>query len=434
MNSILVAKLALLFGVLFLTMFLRFPFFLACFSAAIAYAVGFPRAMPWFVFGQTFVQGISNQTYASIIFYFFLGSILNYGGLGDRIVDFGNAAIGHVKGSLSHINIIASMIFAGVSGSAIADTASVGNLMIPMMKKQGYDGAYSAAVTQVSSIIGPIIPPSTTFVFISMMMDLSVRKLFLAGFIPGICLGLAELAYSIFISYRRNYPGLPKFLGWKNLWRAFKENFWALLLPVLIIFCLTKGIGTVTEVGAVGCVFALIISCFIYKELDLKGIWNCMYKTAKQMASTMAMLGAVTIFIWIVGSLNFGGTLGAWVGSLGLSKLAIYLFAMLIIFLLGMILETMVITMIFIPILSMPVIAAGIDPYVFAVGAAITCAIGLNTPPVGTLLYLTSKIAEAPALKVAKESLPFIIGILLVVILMGVFPGIALWYPTTFMG
>lgn len=434
MSSVLIAKLCVLFGVLFVTMFLRFPFFLACFSAAIAYAIGFPGSMPMFVFGQTFVQGIGNQTYAAIIFYFFLGSVLNYGGIGDRIVDFGNAAIGHVKGSLSHINVIASMIFAGVSGSAIADTASVGNLMIPMLKKQGYDAPYSAAVTQLSSIIGPIVPPSTTFVFISMMMDLSVRKLFLAGLVPGIFMGLAELGYSIFISYKRNYPGLPKFLGWKNLWKSFKLNFWALLLPALIIVCLTNGIGTVTEVGAVACVFALFISCVIYKELDLKGIWKCMYKTAEQMATTLAMLGSVAIFIWIVGSMNFGNILGAWVGSLGLSKIAVFLLAMLIIFILGMILETMVITMIFIPILSVPVIAAGIDPYVYAVAAAITCALGLNTPPVGTLLYLTSKIADAPALKVAKESIPFILCVLLVVVLLGFFPQIALWYPTTFMG
>ncbi len=433
MSSVIVAKLCVLFGVLFLTMFLRFPFFLSCFCAAIAYAIGFPGAIPTFVFGQTFVQGVSNTTYAALIFYFFLGSVLNYGGIGDRIVDFGNAAIGHVKGALSHINILASMIFAGVSGSAIADTASVGNLMIPMMKKQGYDAPYSAAVTQLSSIIGPIIPPSTTFVFISMMMDLSVRKLFLAGLVPGILMGVAELAYSVFISYKRNYPGLPKFLGWKNLWRAFKENFWALMLPVLIIVCLTSGIGTVTEVGAVGCIFALIISCFIYKELDIKGIWNCMMKTMDQMASCLAMLGAVTVFIWIVGSMNFGAALGAWVGSLGLSKIAVFLLAMLIIFILGMILETMVITMIFIPILATPVIAAGIDPYVFAVAAAITCALGLNTPPVGTLLYLTSKIADTSAMKVAKESLPFIAGVLLVVVLLGFFPGIALWYPNTFM-
>ena len=155
----LVLKLAVIFGVLFLAMFLRFPFFLSCFIAAGAYAVIWPGSMPVFVFGQTFVQGLSNQTYAAVIFYFLLGAILNAGGLGDRMVRFGNACIGHLKGSLSHINIIVSVIFAGVSGSAAADTASIGNLMIPMMKKQGYDAPYSAAVTQMSSIIGPIIPP-----------------------------------------------------------------------------------------------------------------------------------------------------------------------------------------------------------------------------------------------------------------------------------
>ena len=429
MDMLIVYKLLVLFGVLFITMFLRFPFFLACFSAAAAYAVIFPGAMPAFIFGQTFVQGLQNSTYASIIFYFFLGAILNAGGLGERIVDFGNACIGHIKGALSHINILASVIFAGVSGSAIADTASIGNLMIPMMKKQGYPAAYSAAVTQMSSIIGPIIPPSTTFVFIACMMDLSIRKLFLAGLIPGLGMGLVELIYSVYISHRRNFPALPKFGGWANVWRAFKENFWALLLPVLIIACLTLGIGTVTEIGALSCLFAIFISMAIYKELTWKGLWKAMINTAKQIAVTFSMLAAATVFIWIIGSMNFQASLGAWISSLGLSPMQLFLLAMLIIFLLGMILETMVITMIFIPVLAVPCIAAGIDPYVFAVAAAITCAMGLNTPPVGTLLYLTAKIADAPALKVAKESIPFIIGVLILIVLLGFFPNIVLWYP-----
>lgn len=430
MSALLVYKLAVIFGVLFLAMFLRFPFFLSCFASAGVYTLVFRGSIPAFVFGQTFVQGISNSTYASVIFYFLLGAILNSGGLGDRIVKFGNACIGHVKGSLSHINIIASMIFAGVSGSAIADTASIGNLMIPMMKKQGYDAPYAAAVTQMSSIIGPVIPPSTTFVFIAMMMDLSIRKLFLCGLIPGIGMGLLELVYSIIISHKRNYPGMPRFAGWKTVWIEFKENFWALALPVVIIICLTVGIGTVTEIGACSCIFAIIISMFVYKELDWKGLWKCMLTTARQIAVTLAMLAAATVFIWIIGYLNFQNSLASWVASLGISPFQTYLLAMGIIFILGMVLETTVITMIFIPVLAVPCVAAGIDPYVFAVSAAMTCALGLNTPPVGGLLYLTAKIADTPALKVAKESIPFIICVLILVILLGLFPQIALWYPS----
>lgn len=422
-------KLAVLFGVLFATMLLRFPFFLSCFTAAGVYAIVFSGAMPAFVFGQTFVNGLNNATYASLIFYFFLGAILNDGGLGDRIVKFGNACIGHIKGSLSHINILASIIFAGVSGSAAADTASIGNLMIPMMKKQGYDAPYSAAVTQMSSIIGPIIPPSTTFVFLAGMMDLSIRKLFLCGLIPGLLLGGLELIYSLFISYKRGYPCIP-FGGFKNILVSFRENFWALLLPVGIIICLTKGIGTVTEIGAASCIFALFIACFIYKEMDLKGIWKAMCKTARQISIMLAMLAAATVFVWVIGRMNFSKMLGAWVAGLGLSPIAIFLLAMLIIFILGMVLETMVITLIFIPVLAIPVISAGIDPFVFAVAAAITCALGLNTPPVGTLLYLTSSIAETSAMKVAKESMPFIICVIIAVVLIGVFPQIVLWYPS----
>ncbi|MCF0237792.1 MAG: TRAP transporter large permease subunit, partial [Sphaerochaetaceae bacterium] len=180
---------------------------------------------------------------------------------------------------------------------------------------------------------------------------------------------------------------------------------------------------------AVSCIFAIAISMFVYKEMDLKGLWKAILSTARQIATVFSMLAAATVFIWIIGSLNFQQSLAAWVGGLGLSKYALFLIAMLIIFILGMILETLVITMIFIPVLAVPCLAAGIDPYVFAVSAAMVCAMGLNTPPVGTLLYLTAKIADTSAMKVAKESIPFIICVIIAVMLLGAFPQIVLWYP-----
>lgn len=428
MTPTLLAQLAVIFGVLFLTMFLRFPFFLSCFASAAAYAIIWPGAMPAFVFGQTFVQGLGNQTYAAVIFYLFLGQIMVSGGIGDRLVEFLNSILGPFKGSLSHINVLDSMIFAGVSGSAVADTASIGGMMIPIMKKQGYDAPYAAAITQMTSIIGPIIPPSTTFVLIASMLDLSVRKLFLSGLVPGIAMGLLMLAYSIFISYKRNYPSSP-FAGWKKVWELFKLNFWALLLPGTLIFMLSAGIGTVTEIGALACVFALFISIVVYKEMDFKGFIKAMMGTARQIATVLSMLAAASVFTWIIGSMNFSPKLAVFMASTGLSSTAMFLLAMLIIFLLGMILETSIITLVFFPVLATPIIQAGIDPYVFAVAAAITCAIGLNTPPVGTLLYMTARFAEADALEVAKESLPFIAVLILLVILMAFFPEIVTFYP-----
>ena len=429
MTTTIVLKLVVLFGVLFVAMALRFPFFLACFTAAGAYAVFFPGSMPSFVFAQTFVNGLSNQTFAAIIFYFFLGSILNCGGLGDRMVRFGNACIGHLKGGLSHINIVASVIFAGVSGSAVADTASVGNLMIPMMKKQGYDPEYSAAVTQMSSIIGPIIPPSTTFVMLASMMDLSVRRLFLCGLVPGIFMGLVELAYSIYISHKRNYPSIP-FGGWKNVWVEFKENFWALILPVIIIYCLTAGVGTVTEIGAVSCIFALFIAIVIYREMDLKAFLKSVYDTARQICTTLAMLAGATVFVWIIGTMNFSAKLANSLAASGLSPTMLFMLVVLLIFVLGMVLETSVITLVFMPVLAKTLTVVGIDPYVFAVVGAIITAVGLNTPPVGGLLYLTARIADTSPLKVFRESLPFVIGLILLCLLMIIFPQIVTFYPS----
>lgn len=428
MSGEVVLKLIVIFSVLFVAMALRFPFFLACFTAAGAYAIAFPGSMPTFVFAQTFVNGLSNSTFSAIIFYFFLGAILNSGGLGDRMVKFGNACIGHIKGGLSHINIVASVIFAGVSGSAVADTASIGNLMIPMMKKQGYDAEYSAAVTQMSSIIGPIIPPSTTFVMLASMMDLSVRKLFLCGMIPGIFMGVVELIYSFYISKKRNYPSIP-FGGWKNVWTAFKENFWALILPVAIIYCLTAGVGTVTEIGAVSCIFALFIAIVIYREMDFAKFKKALYDTARQICTTLAMLAGATVFVWIIGTMNISRPIAAAISASGLSATQLFLVVLLLIFILGMVLETTVITLVFMPVLAPVMRAAGIDLYVFAVVASIVTAIGLNTPPVGGLLYLTARIGQTDPLKVFKESLPFIIGLLLLCVLLVFFPQIVTFYP-----
>lgn len=324
---------------------------------------------------------------------------------------------------------MASVIFAGVSGSAVADTASIGNLMIPMMKKQGYDSPYAAAVTQMSSIIGPIIPPSTTFVLLASMMNLSVRKLFLCGLVPGIGMGLVELGYSVYISHKRNYPCIP-FGGWKNIWVEFKENFWALALPVGIIICLTLGIGTVTEIGAVSCVLALFITIFIYKEMTWELFKKAIYNTARQICTVLAMLAGATVFVWIIGTMNFSGKLASALAASGLSATVLFLLVLLIIFVLGMILETTVITLVFMPVLAATLIGVGIDPYVFAVAGSIITAIGLNTPPVGSLLYLTARIAETDAMKVAKESLPFIAGLIILCIAMVFFPQIVTFYPS----
>ena len=427
MTMDIVLKLVVIFGMLFIALALRFPFFLACFTAAGAYALIFPGAMPAFVFAQTFVGGLRSTT-AAVMFYFLLGAIFNSGGLGDRMVAFGNACIGHIKGGLSHINIVASVIFAGVSGSAVADTASIGNMMIPMMKKQGYEAPYAAAVTQMSSIIGPIIPPSNTFVLLATMMDLSVRKLFLCGMVPGLFMGVVELIYSYYISKKRNYPSVP-FGGWKNIWVQFKANFWALILPVGIIICLTAGIGTVTEIGAISCVAALLIAVFVYKDMDFAKLKSALYSTARHICSTLSMLAGATVFVWIIGTMNFSGKLAAFMSNTGLQPTHLFLVCLAFIFILGMVLETMVITLVFMPVLATVIVAAGIDPYVFAVVASIVTAIGLNTPPVGTLLYLTARIGETEPLKVFRESLPFIVGLLLLCVLMVYFPQIVTFYP-----
>ena len=264
-----ITKVLILFGIMFLFLLLRFPVFLALGLAATGIAVLFPGTVPVAVIGQGLLSGLSNYNFAAIMFYFLLGEIMNGGGMSNRLIKFGTAVIGHIRGSLSHLNILASMIFAGVSGSAVADTAAIGSLLIPAMKKEGYSGGYAAAVTASSSTIGPIIPPSGGLVLMGIYLSVSINRLFLGGMVPGLLMGVALLIVSFITSWKRNYPKTA-WRGWKYAFLVFRESFFAFLLPVIVVFCLVAGIGTVVEIGALAVGCAVIISAFIYRELNLK--------------------------------------------------------------------------------------------------------------------------------------------------------------------
>lgn len=422
------AKVGVLFCVMLVMLVMRFPVFMSLGCAAAAVAVIFPGTVPLEVIGQGFISGLNNYNFVAIFCYFLLGEIMNSGGMSERLIGFGNACIGRIRGSLSHINILASVIFAGVSGSAVADTAAIGSLMIPGMKKQGYDGEYAAAVTIASSCIGPIIPPSGGLVLMGIYFSCSINKLFLGGMVPGLLMGLVELVISFYISTKKNYPKTD-WKGWKNVLATFKESFFALLLPVIVVYCLVAGIGTVVEVGALAVVFAIIFSAFAYKELDLKQFIKCCNGAAKNAACVAPILACAGVFTWIISSVGVSAALEDIIFSVTQDPTVCMLFCMLVLFLFGMILDVNVIQMVIIPVMVPIVKAIGIDPIHFGVVAMLTTMLGLVTPPVGQLIYVSAEIAEVNPLRVVKSSVPFIIGLVLLVIALVCFPGLVTAFP-----
>jgi len=428
MSSTIVIQLLVIFGSLFLFMFLRFPVYICLALSTVTYMILFPGSLPVEIIGQGFVSGLNNVSFVAIVIYFLLGEIMNSTGLGTRLVMFLRSIIGWIPGSLSHVNIIESMVFAGVSGSTLADVASVGALTIPMMKEEGYPPAYSASVTACSSLIGPIIPPSGTFILMSIFFGTSVRRMFLAGLVPGLLMGFFELVVSYIISKRRHFPCTP-FQGWKNVWTNFKCGFAAFLLPFLIMICLVCGIGTVVEIGAVSCLIALLLAR-VYGSISLKSIFGMLKRAVGSAATVFCILAVSGIFNWLLSSMGVASWIAKQLIAIGTSPATVVAFSMAILFLLGMLLDNIVLQTIIVPVMAPTIIALGINPYWWCVIATLVIMIGLCTPPVGGLIYVTSSMAGCTAPEFIKESLPFLACLILLVILLILFPGITTFVPT----
>ena len=423
--------LLIIFGIAFFLMFFRFPIFLCLTTGCLVFSF-ISGMVPLSVFGQGVINGLSNQALVAIALYFLLGSIMNNTGLTERLVKFVKSLIGHIPGALSHINILASVVFAGVSGSSLADTASVGALMIPMMKREGYPAGYAAAVTEVSSSIGPIIPPSTVMIFLAMYFGVSVRRLFIGGIVPGLILGLFQLILSVVISKRRHFPCTP-FQGWKYVASTAKDGFLAALLPVATMVCLVAGIGTVVEVAAFSVIAALILAA-AYKELTWKSLFASLENVAKQLAAILMMMGASGVFKWIIDRLGLGKYLINSLTMFGDSPFAVVIFVTIAYLILGCFLDSSILQFIITPMLVPSLLMLNVDLVWLCVMLVLAIQVGQNTPPVGVLIYITSSIAECNSRDTIRESIPYIIGTFSVVFLMMFVPKVVTWLPTLIMG
>lgn len=428
-----IVELVVLFGVMLLFIAIGTPVFIAMVLSEAAYIIGFWPKVPVMVVTQGFIEGINNYHFAAIIFFFLAGEIMNVGGITERLLRFARACFGHIPGGLSHVNIISSMVFAGVSGSVMADVSAIGSILIPAMKREGYPGAYSAAVTSASATIGPMIPPSVPLVLFGLFSMTSIGRLFIAGIVPGILMGVFLLAASYIISKRRKYPAAP-WAGFTELLRATMGSIIALIMPLIVVVGLVGGVATVTEVGAVAAAYALIVSMFVYRELSVVRLWKVMCKVGIDGAKVLIIVSIAGLFIWIIGNMGVGRALSHWISGVTSNPTLVLGLMALVILVGGMFLDPVTVFVVFVPMMVPTAAALGISFTQMGVVAVLANLLGLGTPPVGMVVFICAAQAEAPVHQVFKEITPFLGALFLLLILLILFPQLSLWLPQVLMG
>lgn len=420
----------LLIVVFVICLILRFPIAFSLGLSCLVYVIF--KGIPLIILPMKMYSGIDVFILLSIPGFILSGNLMNHGGLTEKIIAFCNHLMGHVRGGLALANVGASMLFAGISGTAVSDTASIGSVMIPAMKKEGYDTGFSCAVTASSSTVGPIIPPSVPMIIAATLSGLSVGKLFLAGAIPGFLLGVGLMMVVYVISVKKKYPKHPR-STFKQIAHGFIDTFWAILMTFIIIFGIVGGVFTPTEASIIAVIYALFIGVFIYKKLSWKNLPVIILDSMKTSASLMILVGFANLFGWILITERLPQLISSEILGFTTNKYLVLLFINILLIFIGTFMETIAALLILFPILMKVAVTVDVDPIHFAVIAVLNLMIGLTTPPVGVCLFVASSIGKISISEVSKASFPFLIVSLIVLTLVTLFPQISLFLPGLFM-
>ncbi len=420
---------ALLFASFAVFLLLGFPVALCLGLASAAYIVA--AGLPLVIMPQKMFAGMDSFVLLSIPGFILAGNLMNGGGITDRIIRFANAVVGHIRGGLGQANIAGSMLFAGISGTAVSDTASIGAVLIPGMKKAGYDGAFSAAVTAASSTVGPIIPPSVPMIIVGTLTGISVGQMFLAGAVPGLLLGFGMMATCYLLAVRRGYPRQP-WQGAGELLRSFGRSLWALLTTFIILFGIVGGVFTPIEASVIASAYALVVGVFVYRGCRLRDVPKIVIDSAISSAAILLLVGFANIFGYILTSENIPQIISAQILSISTDPVVVILLLNLVLLVVGMFMETIAALIILIPPLLAVAQNVGIDPIHFATFAILNLMIGLTTPPLGVCLFVAGNIAKVSMVDLVKAIWPFLLANLLVLGLVSYVPALSLWLPGLF--
>ena len=420
----------ILLGSFLLMVLLRFP---------IAYAVGLSTVFclismgqPLVMMVQQMVKGVWSFSLMAVPFFITMGVLMGSGGISDKLIALANALVGWMRGGLAMVNIVASYFFGGISGSAAADTASLGSILIPMMVDQGYDADFSTAVTITSSCEGLLVPPSHNMViYATTAGGISVGALFMAGYLPGALLAISLMVGSYIIAVKRNYPKGERF-SIKNFLKQLGISFWALAAILIVVVGVVGGVFTATESAAIAVLYSLFVSVFIYKGLNWKGVWKALESCIDTLAIVLILIATSAAFGNCLTLLHVPAKAASLITSVSSNPIVIALLLNLILLFLGMIMDMAPIILIATPILLPVAQSIGISAVQFGIMIVLNCGIGLLTPPVGAVLFIGSAVAKLPMEKVVKATLPFYVCMLITLLLLTFIPQISLWLPSLF--
>ncbi len=422
----------LLLGSFVVMLLLQIPITFALAVASVVTAVYLD--IPLMAIVQQMVQGVRSFSLLAIPFFIIAGEMMGQGGISRRLILFSNLLVGRVRGGLAQVNCLASMFFGGISGSAVADVSSIGTILIPMMKEKGYDDDFSVGITVTSACQGVIIPPSHNMIIYSLAAGgVSVGRLFLGGFIPGVMLGLGLMVVSYIFAIKRNYPKERKY-SLKEAIVISRDAILGLLTAVIIMGGVITGVFTATESAAIAVVYAFFITFFVYREIPLKAIKGILYSALKTLAMVMALIAAASSFGWLMAFLRIPALATEALLTISHNKTVLLLLINLLLLLLGTIMDMAPLILITTPILYPVVVGAlGLSPVHFGIMLILNLAIGLTTPPVGSALFVGCAIGRIKIEKVVGAMLPMWLVMVAVLMLITFVPEITMFVPNLFM-
>jgi tripartite ATP-independent transporter DctM subunit len=375
-------------------------------------------------------SGVSGFLLIAVPYFIFTAELMNQGGLTHKLIAFNNALFGRVRGSLSHVNISVSVFFAGLTGAAVTDTVAIGKIMIPEMKKQGYDAEYAAAVTACSSIIGPIIPPSVVMVvYATLLRDISVIDLFAGGIIPGLLMALALLGVSFFLAWKRNYPKQAP-TPFKMAVMSFVLALPALVVPLIILGGILSGLTTITEASGFAAVYAIVIGVVFYRNLTWRKIWHALVTTVRFSGVVFFLLATSAVLGWFVTRSGIARDAASIITTFSDVAFLQLMLVCLLLLMIGTVMDVLPALVVIAPVLVPAMIQLGFDPLHFAILMIVVLNISNVTPPVGMTLMTAARIAEVPYERAIVASLPFYVSFLVVIVLLAAFPVLSTWIPS----